>query len=69
MLDYVNRAQLKVTPAQLARRKFPKEMLSAVLDDDTGELMEHRNIMKNTKYGPLYRDSYAKEIRRLAQII
>ena len=69
MLATVNREQLIVTPAHLARREFTKEMLSAGLDDDTGELMEHRNMMKNTKYGPLYRDSYAKEIRRLAQII
>ena len=60
MLASVNRAQLTVTPAQLARRKFLKEMLSAVLDEDTGELVEYRKLMKNPKYRPLYRDSYAK---------
>ena len=32
-------AHLKVTPAQLAQRKFPVEMISAVLDKDTGKLM------------------------------
>ena len=67
MLAYVNREKLTVTPAQLARRKFPKEMLSAVLDEDTGELMEYRKLMKNPKYRPLYQNSYAKEIGRLAQ--
>ena len=38
-------AQLKVTPAQLAQRKFPIEMLSAVLDKETGELI----ILKDDK--------------------
>ena len=60
MLAYVNRAQLAVTPAQLVRRKFPKEIFSDVLDEDTVELMEYRNIMKNPKYRPLYQNSYAK---------
>ena len=60
MLASVNRAQLIVTLAKLARRKFQKEMLSAVLDKDMGELMDYRKLMKNPKYLPLYRDSYAK---------
>ena len=42
-------------------------MLSAVLDKEMGELMEYRKLMKNPKYRRLYRDSYAKEIGRLAQ--
>ena len=42
MLASMNRAQLTVTPAQLVQRKFLKEMLSDVLDKDTGELMESR---------------------------
>ena len=53
MLAYVNRSQLIVTPAQLVRQKFPKEMLSAVLDKNMGELMEYRNLMKNPNYRPL----------------
>ena len=44
-------------------------MLIAVLDKETGELMEYRKLMKNPKYRPLYRDSYAKEIGRLAQVM
>ena len=35
----------------------------------TGELMEYINIIKNNKYRPLYRNSYSKEIGRLAQLI
>ena len=42
-------------------------MLNAVLDTDTGELMEYRHLMKNPKYRNLYRHTYAKEIGRLAQ--
>ena len=60
MLAHVNREQLTVTPAQFARRKFPKDMLSSVLDKDTGEFMEYRKLMRNPKYRPLYRNSYVK---------
>ena len=42
-------------------------VINAVLDKDTGELMEYRRLMKNPKYRPLYRNSYAKELGRLAQ--
>ena len=42
-------------------------MLNAVLDNDNGELMEYRHLMKNPKYRILYGNSYAKEIGRLAQ--
>ena len=42
-------------------------MTNAVLDEDTGELMEYRHLMKNPKYRQLYGKSYAKELGRLAQ--
>ena len=42
-------------------------MINAVLDEDTGELMEYRHLMKNPKYCQLYGKSYAKELGRLAQ--
>ena len=42
-------------------------MLSNVLDEETGELMEYRKLRKNPNYRLLYRNSYAKEIRRLEQ--
>ena len=50
MLAYVNREQLTVTPAQLTRREFLKDMLSDVLVENTGKLMEYRKRMKNPKY-------------------
>ena len=42
-------------------------MLSTVLDENTGELTEYKNLIDHPKYLPLYQNSYAKEIGRLAQ--
>ena len=42
-------------------------MIKPVLKNDTGELMQYLRLMKNSKYCPLYRDSYAKALIRLAQ--
>ena len=67
MLAYFNIAQFTLTPKDISRRRFPIAMINAVLDEDTGELMEYCRLMKNPKYCPLYRDSYAKYIGRLAQ--
>ena len=67
MLDYDNISQLTLTPQNLSRCRFPIALINAVLDEDTGELIEYCHLMKNTKYCPLYRDSYIKEIGCLAQ--
>ena len=56
-----------LSPKLLANRRFLTEMINAVLDEDTGELMEYRAVMKNPKYRPLYTASYSKELGRLAQ--
>ena len=56
-----------MSPQYLASRCFPSDMLNAVLDTDTGELMEYRHLMKKPKYCNLYGNSYAKEIGRLDQ--
>ena len=42
-------------------------MINAVLNEETGELMEYRHIMKNPKYRQLYATSYSKELGCLAQ--
>ena len=60
-------AQIKVSPKQLASRRFPIEMINAVLNEERGELMEYRHIMKNPKYRKLYTTSYIKELGRIAQ--
>ena len=71
MLACANVTQLNATPKALSQRRFPIAMtnavINAVLDEDTGKLMKYRRLMKNPKYRPLYRNSYAKELGRLAQ--
>ena len=66
MLACVDISQLTLTPRAISRRRFPIAMINTVLDEDTSELMEYIRLMKNTKYSPLYRDSYAKELVRLS---
>ena len=67
MLACAEVSQLNLSPKSLASRKFPLEMLNAVLDEDTGELVEYRALTKNPKYSKLYGQLYAKELGRLAQ--
>ena len=71
MLACADVIQLNATPKALSQRRFPIAMINtvinAVLDEDTGELMEYCRLMKNPKYRPLYRNSYAKGLGRLAQ--
>ena len=44
-------------------------MINTVLNEETGELMEYRHIMKIPKYRQLYATSYRKELGCLAQVI
>ena len=46
-------AQMKLFPKQLESHRFPVEIITAVLNEETGKLMEYRNIMKNLKYRQL----------------
>ena len=56
---------------QLASRKFPAQFISdyaaAVLDDETGELLEYRHLIKRPKYKEQWGYSFGNEIGRLAQ--
>ena len=47
MMAYLNAAYWKLSPDRLAQRHFPLEIISAVLDKDTGELMKYRKLTKN----------------------
>ena len=67
MLSYATVVQMKLSPKHLASRRFPLKMINAVLNEEKGELMEYRHIMKNSKYLHLYATSYRKELGRLAQ--
>ena len=42
-------------------------MLHAVLNDETGELMEYRHLVSNPKYHDTWKNAYGKEPGRLAQ--
>jgi hypothetical protein len=64
---YVEVTQTPLQPARLAQQKFPIVMLDAVLNNNTGELMEMRHLLRNPKYTELWGESYTKEIGQLAQ--
>ena len=42
-------------------------MINAVLNEETGEIMEYRQIMNSPTYRSLYKNSYSKELGCLAQ--
>ena len=60
-----------VNPRQAAARQFPlqtfAEMANAVLDVETGELLEYRALLRSRKHGPDWSHSSANEFGRLAQ--
>ena len=56
-----------LTPANASRCLFPVEILNAVLDKDTGELLEMRHLLVNPKYKDVWGKSYTTELGRLAQ--
>ena len=51
------------TAHQAMQRRFPKEILNAVLDTETGALMEMRHLLVNPKYKDLWGKSYTTELR------
>ena len=46
---------MKVAPENLARRKFPIQIIKAVLDEEIGELMRMRHLIKKPKYHKVWR--------------
>ena len=67
MLVCANVMQLPMSPQKLVQRKYPREIINAVLNQETREMMEYRQVMKNPKYRELYEKVYAKELFYLAQ--
>jgi hypothetical protein len=47
---YSDITNLRLTAANAACRKFPLEMLNAVLNMDTGKLMKMKHLLVNPKY-------------------
>jgi hypothetical protein len=56
-----------ITPRSTARRQFPTDMLQAILDKSTSQLMEMWHLLMNPKYKELWGKSYTKELARLLQ--
>jgi len=56
------------SPKQAASQTFLLQFLCdlayAVLDDDTGDLLEYRHLIKHPKYKDAWSNSFGKEIRR-----
>ena len=61
----------KMEPAKLASRQFPLQVLceitGAVLDDETGDLLEYRQLINHPKYRREWSKSFGNEIESLAQ--
>ena len=55
---------------QASARKYPLQFLCdwahSILDDDTGDLLEYRHLMKHPTYKDTWTKSFSKEIQRLA---
>jgi hypothetical protein len=60
------------TARQAASRQYPLQFLCdfayAVLDDDTGDLLEYRHLIKHPKHKDTWSKSFGKEIRRLTTV-
>jgi hypothetical protein len=58
------------TPQQAMSQTFPLQFLCdfayAVLDNDTGNLLEYRHLIKHPKYKDTWSNSFGTEIRQLA---
>ena len=58
------------TNRQAAARRYPvafiRDFASAVLDEETGNLLEYRHLLKHPKYKDIWSKSFGTEIRRLA---
>jgi hypothetical protein len=67
IVTYSNITNRHITAHNASCGKFPIEMLNAVLDMNTGKLMEMKHLLVNPKYKDLWGKSYTKELGRLAQ--
>jgi hypothetical protein len=60
-----------VNPQKAAQRKYPLELLcemaGAVLDEETGNLLEYRHLMRHSRHKEVWGPAFGKEIGRLAQ--
>eukprot|EP00804_Cyclotella_cryptica_P002793 CCRYP_009348-RA/>CCRYP_009348-RA protein AED:0.05 eAED:0.04 QI:0/0/0/1/1/1/3/0/1214 len=62
ILHLLHNTRTPLTPRRAATRQFPREALSAILDTDTGELLEYRHLIKNPKYCTIWKMHMAKNL-------
>lgn len=71
MLSVMELSPRKLQAQNLATRQFPtqflQDMIGAVMDSDTGDMLEYRHLLKNPKYRETWSKAFGKEIGRLAQ--
>ena len=58
MLACMQRRTTDMNARTLVSRKLSRHMLNAVLNEDTGELMEYPNIIRNPKYREICGQAY-----------
>ena len=69
MLQIISIGAPTFSARQASTRKYPKEVIAAVLNADTGKLMEYRHLMADPKYRKIWKPAYSKELGRLAQCL
>ena len=61
MLSCIDISQVKMDPKKLVSQCFSKEVINAVLDKDTGDLLEYRHLIDNPKYREIWGRLYGNE--------
>ena len=61
-----NNITARSTAARMYPQQFITDWANAVIDKETGELMEYKHLLKNPKHRERWQNSFGKEIRRLA---
>eukprot|EP00804_Cyclotella_cryptica_P024842 CCRYP_001786-RA/>CCRYP_001786-RA protein AED:0.36 eAED:0.36 QI:0/0/0/1/0/0/2/0/340 len=66
ILHLLHNTRTPLTPQNAATRQSPCDALSAILDTDTGELLEYRHLIKNPKYCTIWKNAYGKELGKVS---
>ena len=71
MISYMELIDTSAIPRELASQKLSSKLLceiaGAVLDDETGEMMEYRHLRISPRYRDMWGKLFGNEIGRLAQ--
>jgi hypothetical protein len=63
------RKKSPVTPQQAAAQRYPPQflhgMVSAIINKETGNILEYRHLMKHPKYKDVWMKSFGTKIRCL----